>query len=244
MKPVLGSLPKVPVRVFLLDDHEIVRLGLRTLIAAESDLVLVGEAGTGPEALAGIAASRPDVAVIDLQLEDGDGIEVCREIRERHPEVRCLVLTAFAERRDVTAARLVGAVGYVLKQRAPKDFVEAVRTVAAGGAAFGGNQPRLFERSLSARGERSAELLDRLSAQERRILVLLAEGQTNRQIGAQLFLAENTVKNYVSHLLTKLGMARRSEAAAYAARLAALEPEPTPGGGEGQPEQEATAESS
>jgi two-component system response regulator DevR len=204
--------------VFLVDDHELVRVGLRTLIDAEDDLVVVGEAATAGEALARIPAARPDVAVVDLQLGTSLGVEVCREVRSRHAEVRCLVLSAFSDERDVSGAIMAGAAGYVLKQRASKDLVDAIRTVGLGGTVL---DPALAEGVLARMrtGAGPEPLLRRLSAKELRILECIAEGQTNRQIAEELSLAEKTVRNYVSNLLAKLGMHRRSEAAAFAARL-------------------------
>ena len=206
-------------RVFLLDDHEIVRRGLRELLEAEDGFLVVGEAGTAEEALTGIPATSPHVAVLDMRLPDGDGVEVCREIRSRHPEIKCLIFTSFADDEALCSAILAGAAGYVLKQVRGTDLVDAVRRVAQGRS--------LLDPSVTAR------VLDRLrtphsdddgttnlTEQERRILDLIAEGLTNRQIGERMFLAEKTVKNYVSNVLMKLGMSRRSEAAAYAARLA------------------------
>jgi two-component system response regulator DevR len=208
----------VATRVFLLDDHELVRVGLRTLIDAEEDLSVVGEAATADEALARIPAARPDVTVVDLQLAEGEGIEVCREVRSRYPEVRCLVLSAFSDERDVSRAIMAGAAGYVLKQRASRDLVAAIREVGQGGTVL---DPALTAGVLDRlrTGGEPDPLLQRLSAQERRILEFIADGCTNRQIAEELFLAEKTVRNYVSNLLAKLGMHRRSEAAAYAARL-------------------------
>ena len=206
------------LRVFLVDDHELLRVGLRTLMAKEADLTVVGEAGTASEALAGVAAQRPDVVVVDVQLVDGNGVEVCREIRSRHPEVRCLILSAFCDQRDVSASVLAGASGYVLKQRASSDLIEAIREVGAGRTAL---DPVLTDTLLSQMraGVEPDPLLLRLSEQERHILELIAGGLTNREIAERMFLAEKTVRNYVSQLLAKLGMHRRSEAAAYAARL-------------------------
>lgn len=206
-------------RVLLVDDHELLRLGLRTLLDVEPDLSVVGEAGTEAEALAAAAATRPDVAVIDIQLASGNGIDVCRQIRSRQPEVRCLILSAFCDLRDVSAAFTAGASGYMLKQRASTELIRAIRTVADGETVL---DPVLGDSVLAGMraGVEPDALLISLSAQERRILELIAGGLTNRQIAARLYLAEKTVRNYVSHLLAKLGMHRRSEAAAYAARLA------------------------
>jgi DNA-binding NarL/FixJ family response regulator len=208
-----------PTRVFLLDDHEIVRRGLRELLEAEDDLVVAGEAATAAEAMARIPAVAPDVAVLDVRLPDGDGVEVCRDIRSSHPEIRCLMLTSFADDEALFSAILAGASGYVLKQVRGTDLVDAIRTVARGQSLLDPNvTARVMERLRTpqpAEGELGA-----LTDQERRILDLIAEGLTNRQIGERIFLAEKTVKNYVSNVLMKLGMSRRSEAAAYAARNA------------------------
>jgi two-component system, NarL family, response regulator DevR len=207
------------IRVFLLDDHEIVRRGVRELLEAEDDLEVVGEAATAERALARVSATRPDVAVLDVRLPDGDGVEVCREVRSRHPDVACIMLTSFADDEAVYAAILAGASGYVLKQVRGDDLVDGIRRVANGESLLDpAVTTRVLERLRSQQDEEDE--LSALTDQERRILDLIAEGLTNRQIGEQLFLAEKTVKNYVSNLLSKLGMSRRTEAAAYAARLA------------------------
>ncbi len=203
--------------MFLLDDHEIVRRGLRDLLEAEEDMEVVGEAATAEEALGRIPPTRPEVAVLDVRLPDGNGIEVCREIRSRHPEVRCLMLTSFADDEALFAAIMAGASGYVLKQVRGTDLVDAVRRVARGESLL---DPSLTGKVLERlRAKPEEDELAGLSDQERKILDLIAEGYTNRQIAETIFLAEKTVKNYVSNLLAKLGMSRRSEAAAYAARL-------------------------
>jgi DNA-binding NarL/FixJ family response regulator len=205
-------------RVFLLDDHEVVRRGLRELLESEGDLEVVGEAGTAEEAYGRIPATSPDVAVLDVRLPDGDGIEVCREIRSRHPEIACIMLTSFAEDDAVYAAIMAGAAGYVLKQVRGTDLVDGIRRVADGQSLL---DPTVTTRVLERlRHKDDEDELSALSDQERRILDLIAEGLTNRQIGERMFLAEKTVKNYVSNMFTKLGMSRRTEAAAYAARLA------------------------
>lgn len=210
--------PAPQVRVFLLDDHEIVRRGLKELLEGEEDLVVVGEAGTAAEALARIPAAAPDVAVLDVRLPDGDGVEVCREIRSAHPGINCLMLTSYADDEALFSAILAGAAGYVLKQVRGTDLIDAIRRVAAGQSLLDpGVTARVLERLRSPQAP--DENLASLSEQERRILDLIAEGLTNRQIGERMFLAEKTVKNYVSNVLMKLGMSRRSEAAAYAARL-------------------------
>jgi two-component system response regulator DevR len=212
-----GRMPST--RVFLLDDHEIVRRGLRELLEAEDDLMVVGEAGTAVEAVAGIAATRPDVAVLDVRLPDGDGVEVCRDVRSAHPEVQCLMLTSFADDEALFSAILAGAAGYVLKQVRGTDLVDAIRRVAQGQSLI---DPSVTSRVLERLRAPQApdQDLASLTDQERRILDLISEGLTNRQIGERMYLAEKTVKNYVSNVLMKLGMSRRSEAAAYAARLA------------------------
>ncbi len=207
----------VTIRVFLLDDHEVVRRGVRELLEVEDDLEVVGEASTAEEALTRIQSARPDVAVLDVRLPDGDGVEVCREIRSRHPDVRCLMLTSFADDEALFSAIMAGASGYVLKQVRGREL-EAVRRVGRGESLL---DPAVTQRVLERlRAKPEEDELAGLSEQERRILDLIAEGLTNRQIGERMYLAEKTVKNYVSNVLAKLGMSRRSEAAAYAARLA------------------------
>src|SRR5512144_1564529 len=196
------------IRVFLLDDHEIVRRGLRDLLEVEPDIEVVGEGGSAADALARILAVR---------LPDGNGVEVCREVRSRLPEVRCLMLTSFADDEALFDAIMAGASGYVLKQIRGNELVDAVRAVAAGKSLLdAGATARVLERLRH--GEQRDEKLAALTEQERRILELIGEGLTNRQIGQQLHLAEKTVKNYVSNLLAKLGMERRTQAAAYVAR--------------------------
>jgi DNA-binding NarL/FixJ family response regulator len=209
--------------VFLLDDHEVVRRGIRDLLWAEEDISVVGEAATAAEALELIPQTHPDVAVLDVRLGDeaGDrgGIEVCREIRSSYPEIFCVMLTSYADDEALFAAVLAGAAGYVLKQIRGNDLVSAIQRAARGESLL---DPILTARVLDRLRHPVVEddpLAD-LTPQERRILNLIADGKTNRQIGEAMFLAEKTVKNYVSNMLTKLGMARRSEAAALAARLA------------------------
>ncbi len=210
------------LRVFLVDDHEVVRNGLRAMLEADGDIEVVGEAGTAAEATARGVALGPDVAVLDIRLPDGDGIEVCRELRSRLPDVQCLMLTSFADDEALFAAIMAGASGYVLKQIRGSDLVDAVRRVGRGESLIDpAMTKRVFDRLRD--GPVRDERLDRLSDQERRVLDLVAEGLTNRQIADRLYLAEKTVKNYVSSMLSKLGMDRRSEAAAYAARLSERE---------------------
>jgi two-component system response regulator DevR len=206
-----------PTRIFLLDDHEVVRRGVRDLLEAEDDLTVVGEAGTAEEAVGRIPATSPDVAVLDVRLPDGDGIEVCREVRSRRPEIACIMLTSFADDEAVYAAIKAGAAGYVLKQVRGTELVDGIRRVARGESLL---DPVVTTRILERiRNQESEDELSGLTEQERKILALIADGLTNRQIGAELFLAEKTVKNYVSSLLHKLGFTRRTEAAVYAAGL-------------------------
>jgi len=208
----------VTIRVFLLDDHEIVRRGLRDLLEAQDDFTIVGEASTAEEALARIAPTQPDVAIVDMRLPDGNGVEVCRDVRSHEPGIQCLILTSFDDDEALFDAIMAGAAGYLLKQIKGTDLVDAIRRVAAGQSLL---DPEVTTRVLDRlrRGPEEDERLARLTEQERRILDLIAEGLTNRQIAERIFLAEKTVKNYVSNLLAKLGMERRTEAAVFAARL-------------------------
>ena len=204
--------------VFLLDDHEVVRSGLRSLFEVTDDLVVVGEAGTVADALIRIPATRPNVAILDVRLPDGSGVEVCREIRSQFPEIACVMLTSYADDEALFAAIMAGAAGYVLKQITGTDLVNDVRRVGAGQSLL---DPAVTSRVLDRlkEGPKEDARLAGLTPQERRILDLIAEGRTNRQIADAMFLAEKTVKNYVSNLLAKLGMERRTQAGTYAARL-------------------------
>jgi two-component system, NarL family, response regulator DevR len=207
------------IRVFLLDDHEIVRRGLRDLFEAESDLVVVGESGSAVEAQSRIPALRPDVAVLDARLPDGSGIEVCRHIRSVDPRLQALILTSYDDDEALFAAIMAGAAGYVLKQIGTTDLVDAVRRVAGGQSLLDPAVTfRVLERLRSGPPDEPDELAE-LTAQERKILGLIAEGLTNRQIAEAIFLAEKTVKNYVSSILMKLGLERRTQAAVLAAKL-------------------------
>jgi len=206
-----------PIGVFLLDDHEIVRQGVRYLLEAEPDIKVIGEAGTASSALARIPALRPDVAVLDMRLPDGDGIEVCREVRSRMPEVACLILTSYGDDEGLFSAVMAGAAGYVMKQIHGTDLVTAIRTVAAGQSMLDPTATSKLMARLRNQPKKNGPLAS-LSPQERRILELIGEGLTNRQIGEQMFLAEKTVKNYVSALFAKLGLERRTQAAAFAVR--------------------------
>ncbi|WP_225824315.1 response regulator [Streptomyces naphthomycinicus] len=213
------------IRVFLLDDHEIVRRGVHEMLSVEPYIEVVGEAGTAAEALARIPATRPDVAVLDVRLPDGSGVEVCREIRSGDRSVRCLMLTSFADDEALFDAIMAGASGYVLKAIRGNELLQAVRDVAAGKSLLDPvATARVLKRLHDGGGARADEKLARLTEQERRILELIGEGLTNRQIGERLHLAEKTIKNYVSGLLAKLGMQRRSQAAAYVARMQAEKP--------------------
>ena len=206
------------IRVFLLDDHEIVRRGVRDLLEADGDIEVVGEASTAAEALARVPAVKPDVAVLDVRLPDGDGVSVCRELRSRMPDLPCLMLTSFADDEALFDAIMAGASGYVLKQVRGVDILGAVRTVAAGGSLLDpGTTARVMARLRDQ--ATASDPLKGLTEQERRVLELIGEGLTNRQIGERMFLAEKTVKNYVSHLLAKLGLERRTQAAVLATEL-------------------------
>ncbi|MEU3065060.1 response regulator transcription factor [Streptomyces subrutilus] len=211
-----------PTRVFLLDDHEVVRRGLHDLLDAEPDIQVVGEAATAAQALARGPALRPDVAVLDVRLPDSDGITVCRELRSRMPELACLMLTSFDDEDALFDAIMAGAAGYVLKQIRGSDLVAAVRTVATGQSML---DPATTTRLMSslrgpATGKPPADgRLTVLSERERAVLELVGEGLTNRQIGKRLFLSEKTVKNHISRLLAKLGVERRVQAAVIAAEV-------------------------
>ena len=207
-----------PIRVFLLDDHEVVRRGLHDLLESEGDIEIVGESGSVREAIARIPALRPDVAVLDGRLPDGSGIDVCREVRSIDPTIKALILTSYDDDEALFAAILAGAAGYVLKQIGSSDLIDGIRRVASGQS--------LIDPSLTARvldrvrnGPEEHEELASLTEQERKILALIAEGLTNRQIGERMFLAEKTVKNYVSSILAKLGLERRTQAAVLASKL-------------------------
>jgi two-component system response regulator DevR len=209
---------RTPFRVFLLDDHEVVRRGLRALLESAGDIEVVGESGLAKEATARIPALRPHVAVLDGRLPDGSGIEVCRTIRAVDPEIKALILTSYDDDEALFAAIMAGASGYVLKEIGGQDLIGAVRTVAAGNS--------LIDPSLTARvlervrnGPATAPELADLTEQELKLLALIAEGLTNRQIGERMFLAEKTVKNYVSSILAKLGLVRRTLAAVLASKL-------------------------
>jgi DNA-binding NarL/FixJ family response regulator len=215
---LVSILAAMTIKVFLLDDHEVVRRGVKDLLEAEADIKVIGEAGTASSALARIPALQPDVAVLDVRLPDGDGVSVCREIRSRMPDVACLMLTSFGDDDALFDAVMAGAAGYVLKQIRGTDLVGAVRTVATGQSML---DPRAASQLMARLRDQAAKKdpLAGLTGQEKKILELIGEGLTNRQIGERLFLAEKTVKNYTSALFAKLGMERRTQAAAYAAKI-------------------------
>jgi len=207
------------IRVFLLDDHEIVRRGLASLLESAADIEVVGESGSAQEATRIIPALRPDVAVLDARLPDGSGIQVCRDVRSVDPHVKALMLTSYQDDEALFDAIMAGASGYLLKQVRGTDVVEAIRTVASGRSLLDPSvTQRVLERLRTGRTGEPEELAA-LTPQERRVLELIAEGMTNRQIGAEMFLAEKTVKNYVSSLLAKLGVERRTQAALLATKL-------------------------
>ena len=212
------------ISVFLLDDHEIVRRGVAQLLETEDDIKVVGEAATVAQAMARIPALRPDVAILDVRLPDGEGVSVCRDLRSTvEPPPACLMLTSYLDDEALFSAIIAGASGYVLKQVAGVDLIGAVRTVAAGGSLLDPKATALVLERLRKGDEPTDSRYESLSPQERRILALIADGLTNRQIGAEMYLAEKTVKNYVSSLLHKLGFARRTEAAVFATELGRTE---------------------
>ena len=213
------------MRILLVDDHEVVRRGLKTLLEIEEDLSVVGEAGNAGEAIRRAGFDSPDVVVMDVRLPDGSGIEACRDILSSFPNIKVLMLTSYADEEALMSAILAGSSGYLLKRIDSKALVDAVRRVGRGESLLDDEMvSKLFDRLRG--GKPSDPLLGKLSEQERRVLDLIAAGKTNRQIAEDMFLAEKTVKNYVSNLLTKLGMSRRSEAAAYAARVGSSRADP------------------
>ncbi|MFC9962666.1 response regulator [Nocardia ignorata] len=207
------------VKVFLVDDHEIVRKGVADLIDLEPDLEVIGEAGSCSQALARIPALRPDVAVLDVMLPDGNGIELCRELLSADPELRCLILTSFTDEQAMLNAILAGASGYVIKDIKSLELIQAIRDVSAGKSLLDNRAAAALMAKLRTEAEEKTGPLATLTEQERTLLALLGEGLTNRQIASRMFLAEKTVKNYVSRLLTKLGVERRTQAAVMASKL-------------------------
>lgn len=208
----------VAIKVFLLDDHEVVRRGLADVLESSGEFEVVGEAGTAEQAINRIHGLAIDVAILDVRLPDGNGVEVCREIRSRFPSVRCLMLTSFSDDEALVDATMAGAQGYALKQIRSSAIVESVRAVARGEVLLDPAVVSQAMKRLAAGAEADAQVAS-LTAQERRIFELIGQGKSNRQIADELFLAEKTVKNYVSNVLVKLGISRRTEAAAMAARM-------------------------
>lgn len=209
--------PAEPIRVFLLDDHEIVRRGIRELLESAGDIVVVGESGLAEEAIRRIPALRPDVAILDGRLPDGSGVDVCREVRSLDPGIKALILTSYDDDDAVFAAIMAGAAGYILKQVRGTDFIDTVRRVAAGQSMLDPQvTAQVLERVRS--GPPVDKELEQLTAQEQRILVLVGQGLTNRQIAEEMYLAEKTIKNYVSSLLAKLGLSSRTQAAIFATK--------------------------
>ncbi|MFD5890648.1 response regulator [Streptomyces sp. NPDC060334] len=222
MTDVPSASPQAPIKVFLLDDHEVVRRGLRDLLDTETDITVVGEAGTADQALARGPALRPDVAVLDVRLPDSDGITVCRELRSRMPDLACLMLTSFDDEDALLDAIMAGAAGYVLKQIKGADLVSAVRTVASGQSMLDpATTARLMHSLRDPEAPKAPEdtRLATLSERERAVLELIGDGLTNRQIAKRLYLSEKTVKNHISRLLGKLGVERRVQAAVIAAQV-------------------------
>lgn len=204
------------IRVFIVDDHELVRRGLRDFIAEADGVEIVGEAATAGEAVAMISASLVDVAILDVRLPDGDGIQVCREVRSQHPEVACLILTSFSDEGAVLDAIMAGASGYLLKETRGSEIVDAILRVASGASLLDASVTQQVMDGVRNNGQSRSEL----TPQEERILELIGKGHSNREIAQQLFLAEQTVKNYVSRLLAKLNLKRRTQAAIYAGNRA------------------------
>ncbi|GAB88817.1 response regulator [Gordonia rhizosphera] len=215
-----GSTDTQPVRVYLVDDHELVRRGLRDLLGTAEDLEVVGEAASVGEARVGILATRPDVAVLDVRLPDGSGVELCRDIRAAEPSVHCLMLTSYADDDALLAAVLAGASGFVLKQILGHNLVAAVRTVGKGGSLLDDRSTAALLAKLRAgKTATAADPLAELTSQEREVFNLIGDGLTNRQIAERMFLAEKTIKNYVSRILAKLDMQRRTQVAVMATKI-------------------------
>jgi DNA-binding NarL/FixJ family response regulator len=209
----------VSIRIFLVDDHEIVRRGIADLFEDEPDLTIVGEAASVSEALTRIPRVEVDVAVLDVRMPDGNGVELCRDLRSQRPDLKCLILTSYSDDEALFNAIMAGAAGFVLKQVLGSDLINAVRTVGAGGSLLDGRTTSALMKRIRRGQENGDGPLADLTDQERAVFDLIGEGMTNRQIAEQLHLAEKTVKNYVSHLLAKLGMQRRTQAAVLAAEL-------------------------
>lgn len=210
-----AAIPQEPLRVFILDDHELVRQGLKDLLEGEG-FVVVGESGSAAEATRRIPALRPDISILDGRLPDGTGIEVCRDVRSLDPRLNCLILTSYDDEQAIRGAVLAGAAGYILKQIRSDDLLAGIRKAATGASLF---EPGVRERIVSGLTRTPTDpRMEGLSAQEKKVLALVGQGLTNRQIGEELFLAEKTVKNYVSSILAKLGFERRTQAAVFVTR--------------------------
>ncbi|MGC4963853.1 response regulator [Gordonia sp. DT218] len=217
--PTPDGAPDKPVRVYLVDDHELVRRGLRDLLGTADDLKVVGEAASVGEAKVGILATKPDVAVLDVRLPDGNGVELCRDVRAEEPTVHCLMLTSYADDDALLAAVLAGASGFVLKQILGHNLVAAVRTVGHGGSLLDDRSTAALLAKLRDGKGSAADPLAELTAQEREVFNHIGDGLTNRQIAERMFLAEKTIKNYVSRILAKLDMQRRTQVAVMATKL-------------------------
>jgi two-component system, NarL family, response regulator DevR len=204
-------------RLMIVDDHEVVRMGLKAALEIEDDFTVVAEAGNGQEAIDRARVNRPDIILMDVRMDGMDGIEACREIRDEFPDTKVLMLTSFAEEETVVAALLAGAAGYVLKNVARARLLEALRSVARGETLLDSKVTRSVLEKLTS-GAAAKQSDDHLTEREREVLVLIADGATNKEIAAKLVVSENTARNHVSHILSKLGFSRRSEAAAYAVR--------------------------
>jgi len=211
----------VKTRLMIVDDHEVVRMGLRAALEVEPDFTVVAEAANGAEAIEKARAHRPDIVLMDVRMDGMDGIEACREVRSELPETKVLMLTSFAEEETVVAALLAGAAGYVLKNVARARLLEALRSVARGESMLDSHVMKgVLDKLIAGRppGPHGADDTGDLTAREREVLALIAEGATNKEIAAKLVVSENTARNHVSHILSKLGFSRRSEAAAYAVK--------------------------
>src|SRR3954464_11891146 len=215
------------ITVFLLDDHEVVRRGVADVLEGDPGISVIGGAKNAAEALARVPALRPDVAILDVRLPDGDGVSVCRELRSRMPELKVIMLTSYSDDEALFEAIMAGASGYLLKQILGQDLISAVRTVSEGGSLLDPTATTAVLERMRRAAQPSGPL-STLSEQERTVLALIGEGLTNRQIGERMFLAEKTIKNYVSHLLAKLGLERRTQAAVLATELRTVRPSPTP----------------
>lgn len=214
----VASAASVPIQLLVADDHEVVRLGLKTLLEQVPDFVIVGEAGSGREAVAKVGQLHPDVIIMDVRMPDGSGIEACRAIRAEHPQTKVIMLTSYSDSEAVMGSVLAGADGYLLKQVGSRELVDAIRTVASGRSLLDPSVTAKVLAQLRELAEARTGAMETLTPQERKVLRLLAEGKTNKEISEELFLTEKTVRNYVSNILAKLNLSNRTEAATYAIR--------------------------